>query len=136
MKPAMIMNEPPSRMASTCTWTSSMTMGRSRVAIDQGDDHRGEDGQAAGVGERLLVEAAGVGFVGPAHLQGEEADAGHEPPSGEGGDDEGEDHRDPSQPAGRRDAERVEEVDYGIEHDDDCTTGCSRPIPSRATLMR
>jgi hypothetical protein len=35
----------------------------------QGYDHGGKYGQAAGVGERLLVEPAGIRFVGPTDLQ-------------------------------------------------------------------
>ena len=86
------------------------------MAITRATITDGEDGQAAGVGQRLLVEAAGVGLVGPADPQGEQPHAGHEPPGGERRDEEGEDDRHPAQPAGSGDAERVEEVDYGIEH--------------------
>ncbi len=53
-----------------------MTMGRSSVAMTRATITDGEDGQAAGVGEWLLVEAAGVGLVGPAHLAGRTAAGG------------------------------------------------------------
>jgi hypothetical protein len=74
---------------------------------DQCQDHRGEDGQPAGVGERFLVDAPGVRFVRPTEAEGIEADARGEPPGGHGRDDEGQDDRHPTQPAWGIDAESL-----------------------------
>ncbi len=78
----------------------------------EGDGYGGEDGQPAGVGEGLLVEAPGVGLVGPADLKSEYPQTGHEAPRRQPRDDEGEDHHDPARPTWVGDAQRVEEVDY------------------------
>ena len=86
--------------------------GPQQGAHDEGDGHGGEDGEATGVGEGLLVQAPAVGLVGPTHLEGEHPQPGHEPPHRQPGDDERHDDNDPPRAAWISDTQGVEEVDY------------------------
>ncbi len=62
MKPAMIKKEPPSRMASTCTWTSWISIRRSKVAITRArtTDAKMARPPALGRGSSLRRRALGL----------------------------------------------------------------------------